>query len=253
MVRTAHSGFSVKTAIAAEACRRACLERAEEMARVNRVEAVCQVVAAGCQVEWGANAGNAADDFAGGMSLFAGPLEQCVPAERNAGYVQRLPVIDLAQAAQDPVDFRRVTGMVGARLAVQLARAAAKMRQGQAPADLPAGLRGRNGVMAARTAFQAVKKDQQRCICTAIEMIDVDEVAIRRCPAFAPQGQGAGLDEQGPEGLGVPAGQPGRRLVMFERRFQCSVCEMPSAMAWWPSSAAEACRLTSRQPWAPRT
>ena len=48
--------------------------------------------------------------------------------------------------------------------------------------------------------------------------------------------------------LRLAAGKPGRSFVGF----QCKVCGMASAIAWWPSSAAEACRLTSRHPCAPR-
>jgi hypothetical protein len=60
--------------------------------------------------------------------------------------------------------------------------------------------------MASRTAFQTVKENQQGRIGRSIEMIDVDEIAIRRFPAFAAQLEWARLDQQRPDSLSVAAG-----------------------------------------------
>ena len=102
--------------------------------------------------------------------------------------------------------------------------------------------------MALRAAFKSVEKDEEGRIWWAIEMIDVDKIAIWRFPAFAAQFERGRLDQQGPDRLGMAAGQPGRGQVGL----QCRVCGQDSAIAWWPSSAAEAWRLSRRQPWAPR-
>jgi hypothetical protein len=74
--------------------------------------------------------------------------------------------------------------------------------------------------MALCTAFEAVKENKQRRIGRAVEMIDIDEIAIRRFPAFAAQFERARLDQQRPDGLRMAAGQPGWGNV----RFQCKVC-----------------------------
>jgi len=62
--------------------------------------------------------------------------------------------------------------------------------------------------MALGAAFKTVEEDQQRRSGRAVEMVHVDEVAIRRWPAFAPQFDGGGFDPPGPRGLG--AGGPSR-------------------------------------------
>jgi hypothetical protein len=75
------------------------------MPRVDAVEAARQVVAAGGQVERRADGGDAGDHRAGGRTAFAGPLEQRVAAERDAGGAQRAAAVGGQQAAQDPVDL----------------------------------------------------------------------------------------------------------------------------------------------------
>lgn len=61
-------------------------------------------------------------------------------------------------------------------------------------------------VMALRAAFESVKKDEQGRIRWAIEMIDIDEIAIWRFPALAAQLERVWLDQQRPDGLGMAAG-----------------------------------------------
>lgn len=60
--------------------------------------------------------------------------------------------------------------------------------------------------MALRTTFEAVEEDEQGRVGRPIEMIDVDEVAIRRFPALTAQFERARLDQQRPDGLGMAAG-----------------------------------------------
>ena len=93
------------------------------------------------------------------------------------------------QALQHPADFLEVTGVVGARRQVQLTRAAAKVRHAVGPATLARhggeGLR----VLAGAAAFQAVEEHQVlrrgRGIGPTLQVVDIDEVAIGRGPAFA--------------------------------------------------------------------
>ena len=66
--------------------------------------------------------------------------------------------------------------------------------------------------MAARTAFEAVEKYQQGRAGGGVEMIDVDEVTIRRIPAFPAQRQGGALMSSGHKVWAWPPGsQPGAR------------------------------------------
>ncbi len=63
--------------------------------------------------------------------------------------------------------------------------------------------------MAARAAFEAMEKYQHGRTGGAVEMIDVDEVAIRCVPTFpAPAAGGGALMSSGHKGLGLAAGQP---------------------------------------------
>ena len=63
------------------------LQRAEEMLRIDAIEAARQMMAASRQVERGADAGNPGDNLAGTLALFATPFQQRVAAERDAGRV----------------------------------------------------------------------------------------------------------------------------------------------------------------------
>ena len=100
--------------------------RCQEVLRVPAVKASRQVVAADGEVERRTDAGDAGDHRAGRRAALAGPLEQRVAAERDAGGVDATPAVGGLQAAQDPVDFLRVARMVGARAAGEFARAAAE-------------------------------------------------------------------------------------------------------------------------------
>ena len=111
----------------------------QKVLRIEAVEAACQMVAAAGEVERGAHRGDAGDQRSRRFALFAGPFEQRIAAKGDTGGMQVTALIGMVQAAQDPVDFRRIAGVLGAWLAIQFAGAAAKMRQHEMPASLPAG------------------------------------------------------------------------------------------------------------------
>ena len=87
------------------------------------------------------------------------------------------------------------------------------MRQGQSPAVLLACMGEGAGIVAVGTAFQPVKKHQERAIRRAIKKIDIDEIAIWCIPALAAQGEAAGLDQQRPDRLRVPPREPAWRVI----------------------------------------
>ena len=60
--------------------------------------------------------------------------------------------------------------------------------------------------MALGAPLEAVEENKQGCAGWAVEVIDIDEIAIRRIPTFTPELKRSGFDEQWPDRLGVPAG-----------------------------------------------
>ena len=94
-----------------------------------------------------------------------------------------------AQALQHPADLLEITRVVGARRQVQRARTAAEVRHGIGPAQPRSTVREGPRVVARRRAFEPVEQHQQRCAGIGrIDKVDIDEVAVRRVPAFAPVG-----------------------------------------------------------------
>ena len=158
--RPAHARFVKEAGELLQAVGRNGFQCGQEVAGVNPVEAVGQMVATGGEVERGAEGGDAGHQFAGRVATFASPFEQGVAAERNAGGVELLAAVGGVQAAQDPVDFFGIAGLVGARPVVQFARAAPKMGPREAPTGGFAGAGGRDGVMAVGAAFEAVEEDE---------------------------------------------------------------------------------------------
>jgi hypothetical protein len=108
------------------------LERFQEHARVQAVEAARQRRAAGRQVERGGDGHGGIDDL-GAMLLLAQPAQQGIAAQRDAGHVEGTGKAR-AQAADDPVELFGVARMVEARRQVGFARAAAEMRDRAMPA-----------------------------------------------------------------------------------------------------------------------
>jgi hypothetical protein len=115
------------------------------------------------------------------VAAFSQPLEQRVSAERDADCGLR------RELAQDPVDLLGVPGVIGARLAVGFTRAAAEVRNG----DAPAALRGVGGdaarIVAVRAAFEPVEQREALRRRRIAGEVDVDEVAVGRVPALARQ------------------------------------------------------------------
>ena len=60
--------------------------------------------------------------------------------------------------------------------------------------------------MALRTAFEAMKEDEQGGAGGAVKMIDIDEITIRCLPALTAQLERARFDQQRPDGLRMAAG-----------------------------------------------
>ncbi len=78
--------------------------------------------------------------------------------------------------------------------------------------------------------IEAVEEDDERGVGSGIRRagcrrvpVEVDEVAVRRFPAFAQVGVGLRLDEQRIDRLCVPAGQPFGRPIAGRRGDQCKV------------------------------
>ena len=123
-----HAGFVEQAGELAQTGGRDCLQCFQEMLRIDTIEPTRQMVAAGGKIERGTDGGDAGDQFGSCGAAFAGPFEQGIAAQRNASGVQRPSLIGGVKAAQDPVDFIRVAGVVSPWPAVQLAGTAAEMR-----------------------------------------------------------------------------------------------------------------------------
>src|ERR671914_1139117 len=105
--------------------------------------------------------------------------------------------------------------MIGARQPIVLAAAAAKMRHHAAPTQLTRMAHQTRGIVAARTAFQPVKDYYEVGIVSSrVQPIQIDEIIIRRLPAFAPQAEiNRGVEKMSIDCLQITAGQPPRRTV----------------------------------------
>ena len=189
------------------------------------VEAAADGVAAGRQIDRRADGRHRTGGGRCAVTGLFGPAQQRVAAQRDADRVDRRTGLQ-AQALQDPADLLEVARVVGARAAVELARAAAEMRHRHLPAGAlrPAGEG--LGVVALRRTFQSVEQHQQRRAGRGafVEVVDVDEVVVGRDPALAaPARHGAGLGcvtrQLGrPDRLRVAAGQPPGRLELLHQR-----------------------------------
>ena len=200
------------------------------------VEAAADGVAAGRQIDRRADGRHRTGGGRCAVTGLFGPAQQRVAAQRDADRVDRRTGLQ-AQALQDPADLLEVARVVGARAAVELARAAAEMRHRHLPAGaLRPPCKGL-GVMASRRTFQAVEQHQQwRASGRAfVQVVDVDEVVVGRGPALAaPVRRGGGglgcvARQLGrPDRLRVAAGQPPGRLEPLHQH----------ALGWRAVSAA---------------
>src|SRR5690606_29242721 len=119
---------------------------------------------------------------------------------------------------EDPVDFLPITRVVGARRAVDLARAAAKVRHGIGQPLLARPARKCARVMTMRGALKAVEQHEQGLRTRCILEVDVDEIAVRRVPALASIARRyvshAASDKGRPDRLRVAAWQPERSAIV---------------------------------------
>jgi hypothetical protein len=193
MVRAARTRSVEQARVLLPLAQRLGLHRGQEHAGVGQpVEAAVDGRTGSGQVQRRADGRHRAGDGARAVAGFGGPAHQGVAAQRHAGSQQRRGHAR-AQPAQDPADLLEVTRVVGARGVVQFARAAAEVRQRDRPAALRRFGREALRVVAGRRAFQAVEQHQGRGGGARLQrQVDVDEVAVRRGPAFALQHRHAG-------------------------------------------------------------
>ena len=194
------------------------------------VEAAAEGLAAGRQVDRCTDRGDRAGSLAGAGASLLGPAQQRIAAERDADGEQWLAAA-FAQARQHPADLFEIARVVGARREVQLARAAAEMRHREVHPGSCRHVREGLRVVAARRPFEAMEQHQPRCAGRAGLDVDVDEVTIRREPAFAlvvrcrrVARQSAPREQRRPDGLHIASRQPARCAVRLHRSpRQCSV------------------------------
>ena len=217
------------------------LHRAQEHRRVDApVQAPTDRVAGGREIQRRADRGDRAQLARRLLAAFLRPAQQRVAAQRDTDRMHR-PLAPLCQPRQHPADLLEVAGVVGARRPVELAGAAAEMRQRAGPAQLLGALGKGLRVVARRGALQAVEDHQQRRlrarrrVLARLQPVDVDEVAVRRGPALTRPDGGAARrmaarEQRRPDRLQLPAGQPGRRQRQRPRRSggsggraQCSI------------------------------
>ena len=145
-------------------------------------------LAGGGQVDGRTHRGHGGGGGCGAVAGLLRPAQQRVAAQRDAHHQQRRAAA-LAQALQHPADLLEIARVVGARRQVHLTRAAAKVRHAVGPAALARhggkGLR----VLAGAAALQAVEEHQvlrwRRRIGRALQVVDIDKVAVGRGPALA--------------------------------------------------------------------
>ena len=155
------------------------------------------------------------DDGGSRIGLFTQPFEQHIAAKRYADDIDFAVGIFALEPAQDPVDLGAIARVIGARQLINLAAASAKVRHDAAPTHMLCAAHQTQRVVAARTAFEAVKQHEQLIRCSSARRpIEVDEVAVRRHPSFAPI-----LHPPSPRELArvnslqVPTRQPPRRRI----------------------------------------
>ncbi len=189
------------------------LQGGQEMTAVEPVQALGQMVSHGGQIEGGSHGRAAVDPLEGLVALFPQPFEEHVaPQGKSCRITQRLRVFG-ANALEDPVDFRAVSGMVEAGAGIEERAAGAEMRRHHAPPEGLCGIGQGADIGRFRTAFQAVKEGQDGLIRRAGQTFDLEEVLIRAGPDFLAPDRAGNRDPTGPaDGLDMGIAQPeGRR------------------------------------------
>ena len=217
-------------------------QRAQEVVGVHPVEALAQRMAAGGQVEGRADGGAGAQRPRRRHRLFARPFGQRIAAQRNAHGEARHLRPALRHLLQHPIDLGAVARVIGARQAIGLAAATAKMHDQALPAVAPASVHHEARVMRTRIALESVEQHQHRRAGRDRRggEVDVDEIAVRRVPALAPVRHLRHRQHaRRHDGLGVRPRQPPGRAIVAGRAVQCTVPGGLAASMTWPSGAGE--------------
>ena len=211
-----HQGLAVEqTGVLGQFAQRFGPHGVDEHAGVHQpVKATANRLAAGCQIQWRADAGHGTDDSACVIAHFFSPTHQRVAAQRDT-HCHNRPDMFAAQPSQDPVDFLKVARVVSAWPPVQLAAATAKMRHRKRHSMRLGVVCKGFGVVTAGGALQPVELHQQGLLFSnwsLIKEVDIDKVGIWRCPPFASEfwlglPRSAGI-QRAPDSLQVAAGQP---------------------------------------------
>ena len=166
-----------------------------------------------------------------------------------------------AQLVDDEREIAGLARVVEARQAVGLARAAAEVRQREAPPERRRARREGLRIVTRAGAFEPVEQRQQRRARRRrlAGPVDIDEVAVRRAPAFAPQRHrraAATGDQCRPDRLRVAADRAGaaepRRRAVDAALHQCRVEAASPASCISRGEPGLAWCSTMRQPWAVR-
>jgi len=192
-------------------------EAFEKDAGVEAVETARDGVGPAGEAEGGGDGTGGVDD-AGTIAGFAEPAEEHVAAEGSADGIEPGGAIGLTvsmEAAEDPIDFGGVAGMVEARGGVEFAGATAEMADGAGPAEAGDVVHEGAGVVAVGTAFEAVEENEEGLAGLAVDEVDVDEVVVGSGPAFAVVGgTGDGDEFGGIDGLEVATWEPAGGTVV---------------------------------------
>src|SRR5690606_28790239 len=202
------------------------LETAHEEARVEAAhDAALEVVRAGGEVVGDGDGDGGLEPPPRRIALLAQQLEQYVAAEREADGAAPHVGEARGEVVEHEADVAGLARVVEARGAVRLAAARAEVEPDALDARGGELRVGGERVAAAGRALEAVQQQHLgRAVARCGREVEVEEVAVRRLDALAPQREGAAEAEQPPaDGLPVAPGQPpggaeGAGGVVRERR-----------------------------------
>src|SRR5438477_642694 len=126
-------------------------------------------------------------------------------------------------ALEHPCHFRVIARVICARPAIELAAAAAEVRNDAAPADRTEMTHQRSRIMRRRAAFEAVEQyDQRRSTHSGrgrVEPVEIDKVSVGRVDTFAAKRDVVAPHQRRIDCLEMTAGQPRRRAIRARHRF----------------------------------
>ena len=166
----------------------------------------------------------------GRVGLVTKPFQQGVAAQGNANRKEWAITRMVGEAAENPIDLRGVTRVIGPRQAIRDPAATAKMRYRTSPAQRRERDHERSRVVTPRSPLESMEKDHQgtrtpRCSGPmlrrfalarglVIEPIDDNPVVIGRGPFRAIIAWPRTLHpDRSIDGLGIAARQPPRRPI----------------------------------------